>query len=508
MAASSAELDGSCNSPASTNSASVQLDSRAVYELFSLANMPAELGSGFEESLPSTRVAGRSTDGSSVEALYSIPPLVSPISSMDQSQPSTHTESWYTSQSSAISALPTETSLSFTNEGRTSFTRNSEKPKLPTITTAWLCPPIDDLPISQITQSPTDISAADQLNFPTLFGSTQDQTLGSEAHPAELTALHVAESESFEDMLMDIDTWPGQDTLATAHAEQHPLILGNAAATMGTNSEAIPPCDGKGHESYLAYADVTEAVYDDLVVASLLAACEDYASILREDCPNMAVEYLRNTFLSTWSYCQQQFIQTNPTKDVHLEAFWPGEPSIEAGLEGLCDLMSEGWSTSHRLVSLLFLSFSLLCVSLPEDRDLKLAVLCLHHSARSWAAYVQDPMEELLLPAFVDNLWELAGQEGSQLHVPNGGKSDDILPDLISAYKSGRGDFVLEIARRFIDGEFKRHSVRCNTNLCNSHPRCWLAGIFERCARTHMHGRRSTILCRCSSWTSSDSSCL
>ena len=67
---------------------------------------------------------------------------------------------------------------------------------------------------------------------------------------------------------------------------------------------------------------------------------------------------------------------------------------------------------------------------------------------------MHNPMEALLLPAFVDNLWELAEQEQLQSKQSRGGQSEHILPDLINAYVSGNRDFVLEIARRFIDGEF------------------------------------------------------
>lgn len=443
-----------CDIEATATPTSVQLDSSVLYELASLASTPAELGSDFGESLPSAFMAGINNEDSLVGTLYSMPPLVSPMSSMDQSQPSTHTESWYTSQSSAISAFRTETSHSFTNDGRTSSTTDSRKPKLPTITTTWLCPPTDDLPISQITESPTDISAAEQLNFPTLFTPTQDPAFGSQAQPAELAAPHVCKSDSFDDILMDIDAWPGQAMLAIGHLEQHPFVLGDAADRMCTDLDAIPTEDGKELETHFVSTDVTGTINDGLVIARLLAACETYASILHEDCPNDIVEYLSSTFSSTWTYCHEQLNLTNPMHGVHLEAFWPGEPTIEAGLEGLSDLMSEGWSTSHRLVSLVVLSFSLLCVSLPEDQDLKLAVLCLHQSARSWTAYVHNPMEALLLPAFVDNLWELAEQEQLQSNIPRGGQSENILPDLISAYVSGHRDFVLEIARRFIDGEF------------------------------------------------------
>ena len=453
VSGSSAELDGSSSMEAATIPTSVQLDSTALHELPSLAGMPVELDSDIRDHLDSTSVADMNNNDPSLEWQYGAVPMVSPMSSMDQSRPTTLPESWYTSQSSAVSAFPTETSHSFTNVDHSMMPVNTGKPQLPSITTAWLYPPTGDLLVSQITESPTDISAADQLRFETVLSSTTDYALGSMHRPAELTAPSKSSSTSFDDILMDIDTWPGPDGLSAGHAEEPHFILGSAAPTTATELQPVAPVEDPVTDSSAAHVMVSSVVDDGQAVGRLLAACEDYASILREDCPNAIVEYLRDTFFLTWSYCREQLAPSNAMYGAAIGDLWPGEPSIEAGLEGLHDLMTDGRSTLHRLVSLLFLSFSLICVSLAETEDLELAVLCLHQSARSWAAYIRDPVEASLLPDFVDNLWELTEDEGQQLQAPSIGQSNSSLLDLVNAYMSSGPDFVLEIARRFVDGE-------------------------------------------------------
>lgn len=460
-----AELEGDRATSTQQHDCSVELDSQQIHELTMMNEAQAELEASNQKSIHVGSICNTEQQ-CQVTASECSSYFVSPFSSMTESNSSVLQTSWTTSQTSVVSPLQSYVSMSMLDDQGTKAGLGPDRPRLPPINTQWLAPPEGDSPVSRLTESPTEVTEHDrhelQLHLATPFSGDPTQVPEPVLSPPACTASFPSDERLADDLFGDQSTWAEGSDMATrmVAGKEPPFILGNAASPTPMDLSHFTGA-GTEHRTPLTSSDqLLPPETIKTIFNGPLAACRQHADSLRQDCPCSVAAYLRRTFNCTRDHFQDLINEINTPKDLPLPSFWNNVPSIEAGIEGIRDLMLNGQSNSEKLVSLLLLSFSLLCVSIPRDEDFDLAVLCLHQCASTWADLIAEPLEAISFPDFVEQLWGLVEHDGSSVQVPRVGLPYSSLQTLVSAYEQSHKDFVIEIARIFIN---------CKTVPCSSY---------------------------------------
>ena len=151
---------------------------------------------------------------------------------------------------------------------------------------------------------------------------------------------------------------------------------------------------------------------------SIGEACRQYANGMSERNPSVIVTYLEDAFDLAVGYWHEKVDTVDLPSPVTLQTAFPESPTIEAALIALQALLSaqedlmpdenEQTLTPHGLISLVFLSFSLLCLAIPKGHRLTSAVSSLYRCAKSWLGRLPISKETSDLEQLIDKLWLLA----------------------------------------------------------------------------------------------------
>ena len=171
-------------------------------------------------------------------------------------------------------------------------------------------------------------------------------------------------------------------------------------------------------------------------------ACRQYANEMFGRNPSVIVTYLEDAFDLAVGYWHEKVDTVDSTNSVTLQAAFSESPSIEAALHALQTLLATQEATgfpkvtqdltSHRLISLVFLSFSLLCLANPKGNRLTRSVIALHRSAKSWTCQILDTEKRGHLEQLIDKMWLLAEQSNNEWEV---------FADDMTYYDAGRGQY-------------------------------------------------------------------
>ena len=125
-------------------------------------------------------------------------------------------------------------------------------------------------------------------------------------------------------------------------------------------------------------------------------------------------------------------------------------PTIGEALTGLCSILTcEAIPTTNQLISLAFLSLSLLGISL-NTHDLAEAVRILHNQASSWAHWIPCEHERKSFENLVNDLWLLAEQENYHRYLRKVAHEHSIHPESAFFMAMDSDNFIIQVAQIFI----------------------------------------------------------
>jgi hypothetical protein len=379
------------------------------------------------------------------------------FSSFDRSSGSEGHWSWERSQWSSVSEITAATSTSEVDWMGSGLLRDSQvnRPSLPgrrlTLDTHLAVP---DAPFTDgvVTDSPT---AGDANDFAGLHPETHR---GQEVVRADFARSDADVDFHHEGEVLVPPSWDHQMLLSPQHVQPpSPKLTGTPkdTADMFDIGSHLPP-------RYSAHPSP-----EDENLARVLEKYRQHARVMSVRYHKNLLTVIEDAFDLTVSHYLADVDVKRASRTIKLREAWSHTPTVDAAFYGMHELLTkEAIPTPYQLVSMAFLSLSLLGLSLGIP-DLILATHNLHRHAKSWSNMIDCPKEKKLFEDLVDDLWLLAGQDQYLTQIDEVAHAYQFPQGAKQLQQAGPENFVVQVAQQFIQCQFAPPSIYVQVHIAN-----------------------------------------